>query len=141
MKLTTAEGKTTAQRLWSSNKTRMGMATPVLIGDVLVGAKRGRGSPVTRLLGVDIRTGKRLWSERVFPMPVAIGGADGLIIMDHNGQLGLATATPRGLTIHSQHQICETESLTAPTLVGSTLYVRDERYIMALDLGTAITGE
>jgi outer membrane protein assembly factor BamB len=137
VKLTTGEEGTTAQLLWSNHKTPLGMATPVLIDDMLVGPKRAKGSPVTRLLGLDIRSGKLLWAERVFPMPVAVGGAQRLVILDHDGILGLATATRKGLEIHSRHQLTETESLTPPTLVGNTLYVRDEKHIMALDLGAA----
>jgi len=141
VKLAKGEGGTTAQLLWSSDRTPLGMGTPVLIGDMLVGSKRGRGTPMTLLMGVDIHTGERLWAERAFPMPVAIGGGERVIILDHNGLLGLATATREGFTVHSQHQLTEQESLTAPTLVGTTLYVRDEKNIMALDLGAATTGE
>ena len=58
-----------------------------------------------------------------------------MIVLDHNGQLGLVTATAEGLTVQSQCQITEKWSFTAPTLVGTMLYVRDEKHIMALDLG------
>jgi len=39
------------------------------------------------------------------------------------------------MKIHARHRITEKYSLTAPTLVGTTLYVRDRKNIMALDLG------
>ena len=55
------------------------------------------------------------------------------------GLLALATATTEGLTVHAQCQLTERWSFTAPTLVGTTLYVRDEKHIMALDLGTSTT--
>lgn len=45
------------------------------------------------------------------------------------------TVTREGMTIRSQCQLTEQESFTAPTLVGTTLYVRDEMHVMALDLG------
>jgi len=61
--------------------------------------------------------------------------ARGLLILDHDGHLGLATATRDRLKVHSRHRITETESLTSPTLVGTTLFVRDEKQIMAFDLG------
>ena len=56
-------------------------------------------------------------------------------VLDHNGQLGLATVDREGLTVLSQCQLTEKWSFTAPTLVGQTLFVRDEKHIMALDLG------
>ena len=62
--------------------------------------------------------------------------ADGrLIIFDEDGYLGLATATAEGLAVHSKCKIAERFSWAAPALVGTTLYVRDRRHIMALDLG------
>ena len=56
-------------------------------------------------------------------------------ILDEDGNLALATATPEGLTIHSKCKIAERYSWAAPTLVGTTLYVRDRQHIMALDVG------
>ena len=55
--------------------------------------------------------------------------------------LTLATATPDGLTVHSQSKVTERYSFTVPTLVGHTLYVRDRKHIMALDLGKDSAGE
>ena len=75
-----------------------------------------------------LQAGQRLVDFDLRPTPpqqlVAPGGA-----VSH------VTATQDGLTIHSQCQLTEKYSLTAPTLVGKTLYVRDEKHIMALDLG------
>jgi outer membrane protein assembly factor BamB len=139
LKLTRGAGGTSVEQLWSSRKTPLGQSTPVLFGDMLVGPKRGNPTN-SLLLAVDIHTGKRHWAKRKFPMSVAIGGGGKLIILDHNGLLGLVTATEDGLTIHAQYQLTEQWSFTAPTLVGTTLYVRDEKYIMALDLGTVGDG-
>ena len=62
--------------------------------------------------------------------------ADGkLIILDEDGRLAIATATPEGVTIHARCRITARPSWTAPTLVGTTLYVRDREHIMAFDLG------
>ena len=73
-------------------------------------------------------------------MSVAMGGEGKLIVLDHKGLLGLSTATREGPTIHSQCQITEQYSFTAPTLVGTTLYVRDEKDILALDLVRPVGG-
>jgi outer membrane protein assembly factor BamB len=133
VKLTAGDKGTTVEQLWSSNKTRLGQGTPVLIGDMVVGSKHGNPTDSV-YMAVDIRTGKRLWLKRVFPMSVAVGGGGKLVVLDHSGQLALATATREGLTIHSQCRITEKWSFTCPTLIGTTLYVRDEKHIMALDL-------
>jgi len=58
-----------------------------------------------------------------------------MIILDEDGQLALAKANPENLEILSQCQLLEKTSWTVPTLIGKTLYVRDRKSIMALDLG------
>lgn len=142
IRLTADGGKTITELVWSSAKVPMGMGTPVLIGDMLVGGKRVGGSNVRPCLGVDIRTGKRLWMDRTSSsMPVPVGDAGKLILLGGDGLLYLTTATPDGLVIHSQCQVAEQESFTAPTLVGTTLYVRDEKHIMAFDVGKTVVSD
>jgi outer membrane protein assembly factor BamB len=112
----------------SSRKIRVMLPTPVPAGDYLYTATD------RILLAVDFGTGERVWAKRGFPNASCIYADGKLIILDENGQLTLATPTPDGLTIHSQCTVTERYSLTAPTLDGTTLYVRDRRNILALDL-------
>jgi len=44
------------------------------------------------------------------------------------------TPTPQGLTILSKCKLTERYSWAAPTLVGTKLYLRDRKNILALDL-------
>ena len=60
---------------------------------------------------------------------------DKLIILDHRGELTLATPSREGLAIHAQTRVAEKDAVTCPTLVGHTLYVRNRQNIMAFDLG------
>jgi outer membrane protein assembly factor BamB len=123
------DGKTTPRKAWSSPKLDVLVPTPVLVGDTFYGATK------SMLVAVNAKTGEHLWTERGFPM-ASILHADGkLILLDENGQLTLATATPKGLTIRSQGRVTEKYSLTAPALVGTRLFVRDRKQIVALDLG------
>jgi hypothetical protein len=55
-------------------------------------------------------------------------------MIDEDGKLVLATPTAKGLTIHSQVELLNHNAWTVPTLVGKTLYVRDRKIIMPLDL-------
>ena len=55
--------------------------------------------------------------------------------MDEDGSLALARVSPKGLQVLSETQLFDTTSWTAPTLAGKTLYLRDRKKIMALDLG------
>jgi hypothetical protein len=92
-------------------------------------------------MAFDMRTGERAWVKRGFPMATCVHGDGKLIILDENGKLSLATATPDDLIVHSQCKITGRYSFTVPTLVGTKLYVRDRKHIMALDLGTTSASE
>jgi hypothetical protein len=58
-----------------------------------------------------------------------------LVILDEDGQLGLARITPKGLDVFARAQVLARVSWTPPTLVQDRLYVRDRASVMALDLG------
>jgi outer membrane protein assembly factor BamB len=133
IRLMDRDGKTVPERLWSSRKLRFPQNNPVKIGNYICGSS---GSVYRRatMVCAEIETGKRLWAERGFALATCVLGDGKLIILDENGKLGIASMTPDGLTVHSSCQITARESWTAPTLVGQTLYVRDRRHIMALDL-------
>jgi hypothetical protein len=47
----------------------------------------------------------------------------------------LATPGESGLIVHAKAQILHERAWKAPTLIGTTLYVRDRHQIMALNLG------
>ena len=62
--------------------------------------------------------------------------ADGkLIILDDEGYLTLAVASPKALDVRSKVQVLKKKAWAAPALVGTRLYIRDNETIMALDLG------
>ena len=129
VELTVRDGKTTPRESWSSPKLDVLVSTPVLIGETFYGATK------SMLVAVNATTGEHLWTERGFPMASIIHADGKLILLDENGQLTLATASPEGLTIRSQGTVTEKYSLTAPALVGAKLFVRDRKQIVALDLG------
>jgi len=128
VKLTKQDGKTVPTELWSNKKIRCALATPVRIGDHMVCANDNI------LLGVDFNTGKRTWAKRGYTSPVLVYGGGKLILLDEGGRLTLAETSPERLNVLANFQATEKYSCTAPTLVGQTLYVRDRKHIMALDL-------
>ncbi len=129
IQLTSQGGRTVPEELWSSRKARVSYGTPVRSADFAY-------VPTDQaMIGLDLKTGRRAWYERGFASASCVLADGKLIILDENGQLTLATPLPKELTIHAQHQLTERHSLTPPTLVGTTLFVRDRKQIMALDLG------
>ena len=134
IKLTSQAGKTTPEKLWRSKKVCTYQPTPVRIGDYLYGATN------RVFMCVDFNTGKRLWAKRSYPLATCVLGDEKLVLLDQDGWLTLVTATPEGLTVHSRCKVTERDSFTVPTLAGTTLYVRDQKHIMALDLSAAGNG-
>jgi len=134
VRLSIRDGHVVPTQVWSSRKVKIRMPTPVCLGSYAVGATD------QNLLAFDVDTGSVRWVARGFPMAACIAAGDKLIILDENGKLSLATPTPEQLTVHAQTKVTTRYSFTVPTLVGTTLYLRDRVRIMALDLGTASPG-
>jgi hypothetical protein len=76
-----------------------------------------------------------LWRDRSVARSTLVAVGRRLIILDEDGKLTLATPGAEGLVVHGQAQVFNGRSWTAPSLVGTTLYARDRREIVALDLG------
>jgi hypothetical protein len=92
------------------------------------------GSNASVLAGVDVRTGEVLWRERGLEKVNFIHAGDRTILFDANGHLAQARLGPEGIDFQSRAQIVDGPSWTVPTLVGTHLYVRDQKTIRALDL-------
>ena len=137
IRLTKRDRRTIPEELWCNPKATLGMATPIFVGDFLIGPKR---SQTPFLLAVDFTTGRRVWMERGVPAGPCLFADRKLITLDQDGWLGLAAVTAEGIVLHSKYQVTERLSFTPPTLAGTTLYVRDRKHIMALDLGKNAAG-
>jgi hypothetical protein len=104
----------------------------VWIGDCIYGSTGDQ--PPTFIAAVDVKTGEMKWKERGFTNANCLSVDGKLILLDEDGQLALATATPEKFTVHSKARLLKNPARTAPTLVGTRLYIRDRKSIMALDL-------
>lgn len=134
IQLTDNGGKIEPKELWFSKKMRVHHANAVKVGEYLYGSSGDFGPAF--FMGVNINTGEIAWRDRGFAKSTCLlAGADRVIILDEDGKLALAQVSPKELKVLSQHQVCEKTAWAAPTLVGTTLYVRDRKTITALDLG------
>jgi outer membrane protein assembly factor BamB len=132
LKLSQKEGKTTVEEIWSTRKIQFYHVTSVLDGDYVYGST---GSQVNFMSAVNVKTGEIAWRKRGFAKANAISADGRLLLLDEEGNLVLATATPEDVTVHSKASVLEEVAWTVPTLVGKTMYVRDKQTIVALDLG------
>jgi outer membrane protein assembly factor BamB len=125
-------GKTIPRELWFSSKMKLHHGNALLIGENIYASS---GSGTAFFMGLKLETGDVLFRERGFKKATALYADEKLILLDEDGQLALAKLTPDGINILSRCEIAEPYAWAAPTLTGTTLYVRDRRHILALDLG------
>ena len=133
LKLSRDGDKTKFEEVSATKKIQFYHVTSVNDGNYVYGCS-GAQAPYF-YAAIDIKTGKVPWRERGFSKATTIMADGKLIILDEDGNLALATATPEKFTVHSKIQLLDRVAWTVPTLVGKTLFVRDQKKIMALDLG------
>jgi outer membrane protein assembly factor BamB len=132
LKLTRQDGKTTATEVWFHRRVRVHHGNAIRLGDYVYSSTGDFGPAF--LTAVEVKTGKVAWQDRSFPKSNFLYADGKLIILDEDGNLAIATVTPEGLKVHSKAQVLNHLAWTAPTLVGTKLYLRDRKTIMALDL-------
>ena len=134
VRLTRDSEGTEIEELWFSRRLRVHIGTTIRLGDFIVGSSGDFGP--TFITAMDIGTGEQLWRRRGFPRTTFLYADNKLILLDEEGNLSLARASREGLEVLTRAQLLEPIAWSPPTLVGTTLYVRDRRSIMALELGT-----
>ena len=133
LKLTREGGKTTVKELWANNRMRVHHTTMVRVGDYVY-ASSGDFGPAP-LTAIDVRTGEIKWQERAFPKASFVYADGKFFVVDEDGEVSLATLSPAGAKVISKFSLLERNAWTAPTLVGTKLYVRDRKSIAALEIG------
>jgi hypothetical protein len=105
------------------------------IGDVIYGSTGG--NDISFLTAFEWRTGKTIWRERGFHKAQALYADGKFLFIDENGLLAIARVSPEGMQLLAKAQVTEADSWTLPTLIGTTLYARDRKSILALDLSAS----
>jgi outer membrane protein assembly factor BamB len=132
IRLTRASGKTKVEELWSSNRLRLHFGNAMRIGNLIVGTSGDFGPAF--FIGVDVQTGEEAFRERSFGRSQMVLAGSKLVIVDEGGDLAIASAGPKGLTVHARAPVLTGNAWTPPTLVGTRLYVRDRKSIAAVEL-------
>lgn len=132
-------GATVVEELWANRKVQVMHGNAVEV-DGYIYCSIGSFGPAL-LVAVDLASGEMVWRERGYGRATCVYGDGKLIFLDQDGKLVLARCTPQKLERLSECQLLERVAWTVPTLVGSTLYVRDRARIMALDVGPADEGK
>jgi outer membrane protein assembly factor BamB len=133
LELRQAGGKTTVTEKWASNRMRVHIGTVIRLGDYAYGSSGDFGPAF--ISAIDMRTGAIAWQDRSFARAQLLYADGKLVVLDEDGTLGLATVSPQGLKVLARANVLTNLAWTAPTLVGTALYVRDRKSMAAFDLG------
>jgi outer membrane protein assembly factor BamB len=137
LELRQANGQTTVRELWYSPRIQSHFGTVIRRGD-FVYLSSGHSGPAF-MTAVNVKTGQVAWQQRGFSKAQLIYADGKFVLLDEDGTLALATATPEQFSVLSQTPLLKKIAWTPPTLVGTRLYVRDRNSIVALDLGAPKT--
>lgn len=129
-RLTKEAGKTKLTQVWKNDK-QIAQTTVVRVGDFYYGST---GDPA-QVTAFHAATGAVAWQKEGLSLANVLATEQTLVLLDYDGALALATATPTGLELHARTKLLQPQAFTPPTLDGHTLYARDLKHIKALDLG------
>lgn len=133
LRLSAEGGTIEVEEIWATRRIQFYHGSSVRYGGWVYGSTGV--SAVAYMAAINLRTGEIGWRERGFAKANCVGADGKLVILDENGVLALASATPGKLVVHARTQLLDRLAWTAPTIVGTTMYVRDNRRILAVDLG------
>jgi outer membrane protein assembly factor BamB len=129
-----ASGKTTPTEKWFSGRMRIHIGTAIRVGNYVYGSSGDFGPAF--ITAIDVSSGKIAWQDRSFSRAQLLYADGKLVILDEDGNLGLATVTPEGLQVLAKAPVLDNLAWTPPTLVGTRLFARDRKNIAAFELGS-----
>jgi outer membrane protein assembly factor BamB len=132
LQLSGNDGKTLARELWFNNKMHIHHGNAIRVGGQIYGSSGDFGPAF--MTAIDIETGKLLWQDRSFAKAMLLYADGKFIILDEEGTLALAQMDSQGMKVISQVELLKSKSRTPPSLVGTKLYLRDRKRLLALDL-------
>lgn len=120
-----------AQPLWRSETTHVGHSNMLRVGDW---AFASSGDSTTFVTAVSLADGTQAWKERGFGRANLLRVGNQVVLLDFEAELAIVSFDKDGMAVKAQASIGDKPTWTPPTLLGTTLYVRDEERIRAYDL-------
>lgn len=132
LKLSRKDGRVHAEERWANKRVRIHFGNAVRLGNRVYASNGDFGT--APLAAVDVATGEMVWRDRTVPRASLLAVGNQLLALGEDGLLVLATPGTDGLKIDGRHQVFNGLSWTVPSLIHSTLYLRDRKEVVALDL-------
>jgi outer membrane protein assembly factor BamB len=133
LRLSRQQGAVKVDEVWAHRRFRIHFGNGLRLGDRIYASNGDFGA--APFVAIDIKTGDTVWRDRSVARATLIAAGDKMLILDEDGALTLATAGDGGLTVLARAPVLSGRSWTAPTLSGTTLFLRNNEEIVALDLG------
>jgi len=124
-----AEGR----RIWKAEATQIAHSNAVRSGKWVFGSV---GESASFMSATSLEDGSQAWKERGFAQANLVRVGDVFLLLDFDGELALVELSGEGMKVVTRASINDKPTWTPPTLIGTTLFVRDEARILALDLST-----
>lgn len=134
LRLSWDEDEATATPIFYTPRVKVHYTNMVRLGAWVYGSSGNTGSIILSALGLE--DGEVGWKERRIGRANLVVAGERVLALDVDGRLFLTEMAPSGLTILAEAQLGDAPTWTAPTLVGDTLFVRDETSIRAYRLPT-----
>ena len=128
LRLTREGSQTKVEEVLNTNRFNIFHNNAIRVGKTVYGSN---GDILTAM---NIESGELLWRERGYTKANLLLAGDHLVILDEEGKLTLAEASPQSLRVLASHQLLSKPAWTTPTLVDGKLYLRDRSVLMALNL-------
>ena len=132
LRLSRTNGRTTAAELWSNSRMHLHFGSALMMGDLIIGSSGDFGPAF--LVALNMETGVELWRDRSFARAQMVDANGTLILVDEHGEVAVASVSDAGLRVHARKEMLTSNAWTPPTVVGSTIYLRDRKDVLALDL-------
>ena len=133
LELHQSAGKTSVKELWYDPHLELHFGTAIQRDGYLY-ILSGYNGPAL-MSAVELKTGKITWRQRGFAKGQLLWADGKVILADEDGTLALCRISPEKFEVLSKAPMLENIAWTPPTLVGTRLYLRDRKTIMALELG------
>lgn len=128
LQLQVDDGAVTVRELWRTSEMKNQFSSSILVGGHLYGFDNAI------FMCVEAATGQRAWRTRGFGQGSLLAADGKLIVLGDDGTLALVAPSPAEYREISRAQIFQSKTWTMPSLADGTLYVRDQRELLALDL-------
>lgn len=118
--------------IWEGPKYKQAHWNSFVSGEYVYGSFGGNSTSF--LAAVHWPTGEFVWRSRGFHLAKGVMADGKFYFTDENGQFAIAKFSPKGVEIMDSFQLLSRVAWTPPTLVGTKLYLRDKKIILAVEL-------